>query len=44
MDSDFDLDESQWNDPVEGGGEEEERKKRKRKQWIKAYKPKVRCL
>lgn len=38
MDSDFDVDESQWDEPVDT---EVEVIKRKKKEWIKPYKPKV---
>ncbi len=38
VDSDFDVDESQWGEPTET---EVEETKRKKKEWIKAYKAKV---
>lgn len=39
MDSDFDVDESQWDDPADGQEDEEEKKKKKK--WVKPYKLKV---
>lgn len=40
MDSDFDVDESQWDEPADTQDDEEDRK-RKKKEWVKPYKPKV---